>query len=202
MKALLTAISDVVRNEFRQDGVVRLEETAAGSTCGPVTLNKSGPAVVLKLDGLPPPACAQPGCNLRYSVNDRIFPLFKTETGGLTALCDYLIFYPEKDVDDPRLFVFLCELKSGRVSGSRKQAENGKLLADYILAMARHHHKLTSSPACVPRGLVFSPMLEVPKIMNPARDRCAYTSFSDGMVDMKFAYCRAGSSYPLAYFCA
>ncbi|MFS8067272.1 MAG: hypothetical protein ACMG6S_12950, partial [Byssovorax sp.] len=137
MKALLNAIVDIIRPDFHKDGVVRLEETAEGSTCGPVTLNKSGRAVVLKLDSLPPPACAQQNCLLRYSVNDRLFPLFKAEARGLSALCDYLIFYPEKGVEDPRLFVFLCELKSGRPTGAKKQAENGKLMADYILAMAR-----------------------------------------------------------------
>jgi hypothetical protein len=201
VKALLRAIVDVIRPDFYRDGVVRLEETAAGSTCGPVTLNKSGPAVVLKLDGLPPPLCAQPGCQLRYSVNDRLFPLFKTETAGLSALCDYLIFYPEKDVADPRLFVFLCELKSGRPSGSKKQAENGKLLADYILAMARHHHKLSEIPRYEARGLVFSPRFGTIKIANPARDKMAYVPLAAGIPGMKFGYCRPGD-YPLAYFCA
>lgn len=201
MKALLKAIVDVIRPDFYRDGVVRLEETAAGSTCGPVTLNKSGPAVVLKLDGLPPPLCAQQGCQLRYSVNDRLFPLFKTETAGLSALCDYLLFYPEKGVEDPRLFVFLCELKSGRPSGSKKQAENGKLLADYILAMARHHHNISWIPQYEARGLVFSPQCGAIKIANPARDKMAYMSFEAGIAGMKFGYCRPGD-YPLAYFCA
>ena len=202
MRALLQAIRDVVRPELYKDGgVIRLEEMAAGSTCGPVTLNKSGKALVLKLDGLPPPLCAQRDCQLRYSVNDRLFPLFKSDAAGISALCDYLIFYPENKVEDPRLFVFLCELKSGRPSGSKKQAENGKLLADYILAMARHHHKLPASPGYEARGLVFSPQCEPIKIPNPARDKMAYVSFEAGIAGMKFGYCRPGD-YPLAYFCA
>lgn len=104
-------------------------------------------------------------------------------------------------MEDPRLFVFLCELKSGRPSGSRKQAENGKLLADYILAMAKHHHKLTSIPRSEARGLIFSPRCEPIKIANPGRDKMAYMPFETGIAGMKFAYCRPGE-YPLAYFCA
>jgi hypothetical protein len=201
MKTLLQAIGDIVRPELRQDGVIRLEETDPGSTCKPVTLNKSGPALVLKLDSLPPPACAAPGCQLRYSVNDRLFPLFRTDTGGLTALCDYLVFYPERTESTSRLFVFLCELKSANLGTAKKQAENGRLLADYIVAMARHHHRLAELPKLEMRGLVFSPSLELPKIGNPARDRCSYRSFAGRMPDMKLAYCRDGASYPLAYFC-
>jgi hypothetical protein len=200
MKDLLKAIVDIIRHEFHKDGVVRLEETAANSTCGPVTLKKSGQAVVLKLDGLPPPLCAQSNCQLRYSVNDRLFPLFKTEISGVSALCDYLIFYPEKDVENPRLFIFLCELKSGNPSGANKQAENGKLMADYIIAMARHHSKLTSAPICEARGLVFSPKYESIKIPNPGRDKMNYSSNETRISGMKFAYCRPGE-YPLAYFC-
>ncbi len=202
MKTLLQAIGDIVRPEFRQDGVIRLAETDPGSTCKPVTLNKSGPALVLKLDGLPPPLCAAPGCQLRYSVNDRLFPLFRVDTGGLSALCDYLIFYTDDNEAAPRLFVFLCELKSRNLGAAKKQAENGRLLADYIVATARHHHRLAPVPRLEVRGLIFSPSLELPKIGNPTRDRCSYRSFEGGMADLKLAYCRDGAAYPLAYFCA
>lgn len=202
MKALLQAIGEIVRPELRQDGVIRLEETAAGSTCKPVTLNKSGPALVLKLDGLPPPACAAPGCQLRYSVNDRLFPLFRPDVRGLTALCDYVIFYPEPAGASPRLFVFLCELKSMNLGAPRRQMENGRLLADYVVAMARHHHKLGQLPRLEMRGLVFSPSLPVPKIPRPTIDKCPYFPFAGGMPDMGFAYCRDDAQYPLAYFCA
>lgn len=202
MKALLQAIGDVVRPAFRQDGVIRLEETAERSTCKPVTLNKSGPALVLKLDGLPPPLCAAPGCQLRYSVNDRLFPLFRPDVGGLTALCDYLVFYPEAAEASPRLFVFLCELKSANIGSPRRQVENGRLLADYIVAMARRHHKLAQLPRLEMRGLVFSPSLPLPKIPRPALDRCPYKLLRDGMPDLGFAYCRDDASYPIGYFCA
>ena len=202
MMTLLQAIGDVVRPEFRRDGVIRLEEADPQSTCGPVTLNKRGLALVLKLDSLPPPACAQPGCQIRCSVNDRLFPLFRQEMSGLTALCDYLIFYPEPSGDAARLFVFLCELKSTNIGSAKKQAENGKLLADYVVAMAKHHRKLPSIPSIETRGIVFSPVLEQPKIADPRRDRCDYRSHPGALPDMKFAYCRAGASYPLEYFCA
>lgn len=201
MNTLLDAIEDILRPDLvYKSGMVRLEETAEGSTCGAVTLNKSGRAVVLKLDGLPPPICAQQGCQMRYSVNDRLFPLFKPGTSGLSALCDYLIFYLEKDVENPRLFVFLCELKSGRPTGAVKQAENGKLMADYIIAMAKHHRNLTSLPQCEARGLVFSPRYAPAKVLNRS-SRADYSSHAKRIPGMKFAYYRPGD-YSLAYFCA
>src|SRR5579883_2815051 len=103
---LLQAIKGLVRSEFQQDGLLVLEETDPGSTCGKITLTKSGPHVALKLDGLPPPVCKQPSCLLRYSVPDRLFPLFRIGVPDLTALCDYLIFYPYGAEEDPSLFVF------------------------------------------------------------------------------------------------
>jgi hypothetical protein len=125
------------------------------------------------------------------------------EAGGVAALCDYIIFHQEKGSrDDPPLFVFLCELKSGDPGTAKKQAENGKLMADYIVAMARHHSKVLACPPLVPRGLIFSPRFELPRIANPARDRCDYVSFKGGLEGMKFTYCRAGADYPLTYFCA
>jgi hypothetical protein len=199
---LLQAIREVVRAEFCQNGNIELKETIEkGDACGVVKLRGGAQAVVLKLDGRPPPHCTQEGCQLRYSVNDRLFPLFKPDMAGLTALCDYLIFYLEKDVEKPRLFVFLCELKAGRPTGAKKQAENGKLMADYIIAMAKLHGRLTSIPACEARGLVFSPKCESIKILNPRQNKVSYAPRETRIEGMKFAYCHPGD-YPLAYFCA
>lgn len=201
MRAILHTLSEILRRDYQVDGNLKLVETAAKSTCGPVTLNKSGPALALRLDGVLPLACEKPSCSFRMASNDRLFPLFRTTTAGLTAICDYIIFYPFDDQDESRLFVFLCELKSGDPRGASKQAENGLLLAEYLVAMARHHGRLSQSPTLAYRGLIFSPRLAVPRIGNPRLDRCSYQPANDALRGLRHAYCRDGE-YPLAYFCA
>lgn len=201
MKTLLQAIGEIIRPDLRRDGVIRLVEDDPGSTCRPVTLHRRGQALVLKLDSLPPPLCRNPGCQIRYTVNDRMFPLFRIDVEGVAALSDYIVFYQERDADEATLFVFLCELKSGEPRGAKKQAENGRLMADYVINMALHH--LRPQPVKIERrGLIFSPRLELPKIGNPTRDRYPYAPSRQGTADMKVAYCRDGAEYPLSYFCA
>jgi hypothetical protein len=202
MRTLLQAIGEIIRPELRRDGTICLQEDDPGSRCGPVTLHKSGQALVLKLDGIPGPLCRQQGCQLRYAVNDRMFPLFDHHKEGLTSSCDYIIFYQDqqdREAQEAPLYIFLCELKSGRSGGARAQAENARLMADYIVAMARHHGFLHGLPRIQLRSLIFGPQFALPRINR--KDRCAYEVFNGGMPDLKFAYCRAGE-YPISYFCA
>lgn len=148
-RTLLQAINEIIRPDLRRDGPICLEEDAPGSRCGPVTLYKSGKALVLKLD----------------TANDRLFPLFDPHKAGLTAACDYVIFYQEQHESgstEPPLFVFLCELKSGRAGSAKAQVENTNLMVQYILEVARHHGDPHEDPTIELRGLVFSPEFEVP----------------------------------------
>lgn len=201
MTTLLQTISDIIRPMLRRDGVICLEESEAGANFGPVTLNKNGPALVLKVDDPGRLACSQQACPIRLTVNDRMFPLFRVDAVGVTAVCDYMIFYQERAEEAP-LFVFLCELKSGDPRPGRRQTENGRLMADYILSMAKHHGRHQRLPTIERRGLIFSPRCDLPIIKNPAKDRFRYADSLPHMPEMKFAYCRDRATYPLAYFCA
>jgi hypothetical protein len=200
MATLLQVIGDIVRPVLRQDGLVRLEESAPGATFEPVTLTKHGPALVLKVDDPERIACPKPDCPIRLTVNDRMFPLFRVDAEGVTAVCDYLLFHQAED--DAPLFIFCCELKSGDPRPGRRQTENGRLMADYILAMAVHHGRLQRLPEVRRRGLIFSPRCDLPTIRNPAKDRFRYADPLPHMPDMRFAYLRDRASYPLSYFCA
>jgi len=59
-------------------------------------------------------------------------PGYPTTSIIKNSMCDYIIFYPYENV----MFVFLCELKTKKVSHSSKQVEAAKLLAEFILKMA------------------------------------------------------------------
>ncbi|WP_437828962.1 hypothetical protein [Sorangium sp. So ce1153] len=201
MPTLLQAIGQILRPGLVQRGPIRLEETAPDSTCDAITLHKSGQAFVLKPDQCAGGICPRPGCALTLNAPDRLFPLFRLDIAGLSAMCDYILFCQETTKDDSRLFVLLCELKSENVGGSWRQLENGRLLADYILATAIHHHAVRPLPAVERRGLVFSPKFNVPKGSLRKR-RCSYLQILDGFADMPFAYYASGAEYPLEHFCA
>ena len=200
--ALLQAIGDILRPELKQDGPICLRESDPGSTCEPVTLHKTGPAVVLKVDSQRPQMCARPDCGFSFAVNDRFFPLFRIDQGGLTKLCDYIIFYSHQRAESEAspMYVFLCEMKSGSPSGSRKQIENGRILTDYIVQMARHHKVIRSDSEIRYRGLIFSPQFREPKGHLRA-GRCAYEPYQDGMQDLGVIHYPAGKDYDLKQFC-
>ena len=175
MASLLQAISDILRPQLLQAGPILLEESDPGSTCEAVTINKSGPAVVLKPDLRPEGVCGRPGCQFTFTAPDRLFPLFRLDVAGLAAVCDYTVFCQENPENDARIFVLLCELKSNNPGGARRQIENGRLLADYVLDMAALQ---TRRPL-------------------PAVERPEPSGFSD----LLFARYAHGADYPLAHFC-
>jgi len=200
MASLLQAIGEIVRPELLQKGPIRLEELDPGSTCKPITINKRGQAVVLKPDIRPEGVCGRPGCQFTFTAPDRLFPLFRLDVAGLAAVCDYIVFCQENVEGDDRVFVLLCELKSNNVGGSRRQVENGRLLAEYVLKMAALHTRLSKVPRVEHRGLIFSPKFNVPK-GSLQKTRCKYEPLPDGFPDLPFAYYAGGAEYPLAHFC-
>jgi len=204
MATLLQAIGEVLRPALVQRSPFRLEETDRGSTCEAITLHKSGQAFLLKPDQSAGGVCPRGDCAFTFSTPNRLFPLFQTEVAGIAALCDYIVFCQENSRDDAPLFVLLCELKSGNVKGSRQQIENGRLLADYIVAMARYHRAVQPMPEVFLRGLIFSPTYSVPK-GNLHKVRCKYAPLPKppgGFADLLFARYACGVGYPLEHFCA
>ncbi len=200
MTTLLQAIGEILRPGLVQRGPILLTEADPGSTCKAITLRKSGQAFVLQPDQSAGGVCPRNDCAYTFSASDRLFPLFR-DVPGLAAMCDYIVFCQESAGEDARLFVLLCELKSGDVKGSRQQIENGRLLADYVLSMARHHHAVRSQPTIERRGLVFSPKYDVPK-GSLVKARCKYPTRFESFPDLPFAYYASGKEYPLSHFCA
>jgi hypothetical protein len=199
MQTLLHAIKNVLRPNLLRGKPVTLEELDPGSTCEPILLPTHTSPVVLKPDQSYV-GCPRPDCGLGLSANDRLFPLFNVKASGIGVVCDYMIFCQQRP-EEP-LFILLCELKSGDLGGSTKQIENGRLLADYILAMARHHGQVRILPSSIKaRGIVFHRDGAKP-IGNLHKLPCAYRQVSTAMDDMPIAYYRCGEEYPLAHFCA
>jgi hypothetical protein len=200
---LLQAIREILRPELISYGPICLEERESRSACAPITLNKSGPAVVLKPDTSVRATCPTCRSPLPGAVNDRVFGLFSSQESGLTSTCDYIIFYQESGQLERRpLFVFLCELKSKNITGAGKQAENGRLLADHIIAMARHHRPVRAPDRILYRALIFSTKYAPSPKGRLLTVKCAYEAVSTRMPDLRLAYYACGASYPLSHFCA
>jgi len=132
MASVIDAIRGVLRPGVYDERALILRETDPKSRCPEIKLNKSGKALMVRPDQVPA---------VEMSAVDRLFPLFDITKPGLCQLCDYLVFYSPPVVSDEtsELFVFLFELKSGSAKGAVGQLRQGKLLADYVLTVARLH---------------------------------------------------------------
>lgn len=191
MSTLLQAIGEVLRPEVLCSGTIVLREDDPGSSCRPVTLRRNGPAVVLKADN---PEAAGAG----RSVGDWLFPLFRTNEPGIACMCDYIVFY-QQPRPPGHLFVFLCELKSGVPGGALRQVANGRVLADHVIAMARHHRDVYEAPRIAYRGLIFSTNMKAAKgTMKPTSP--PYRP-APRMPEITFAHFACGTTHHLELLC-
>jgi hypothetical protein len=147
MTTIFQAVRSILRTQLIEERNIELSEEFPDGRQQVVKLNKRGPALRLKLDKSP---------RAGITANDWLFPLFIPTRPALTCMCDYIVFCNSPKRDDSRLFVFLCELKSRNIEGAIKQIRNGRLMSDFIIAMARHHEQVTHDWDVAYRGLVFS----------------------------------------------
>ncbi len=114
MKELLNAIDAIIVSPFKHRTTILEEPKEPGYPT--TSIIKVGKALLYKFE----------------ADELDIFPYFNKALPFLNSMCDYIIFYPYENV----MFVFLCELKTKKVSHSSKQVEAAKLLAEFILKMA------------------------------------------------------------------
>ncbi len=196
-RSLVQAMSELVRPEVQVPGLV-LEEHDTASRCPPVRLSKQGRSLLLRPDARLHD-CDRPDCHAKSGgPNERLFPLFVPHREGLTSLCDYLLFY-EPRRDRPAT-VFLLELKSGRPHDARRQLYNGKLLAEYLVAMTVLHGDTHHDPHVELRGIVFTPRAPGPK---PVFKGYRFQFFPDlRFPDLKIAHLAADQPWDLDALCA
>jgi hypothetical protein len=193
MSALLDGLREILDPRAIVEGNLCLEENSPRSTTEPTLLHKRGRALLLRPDGLNVPGIA---------LNDRLFPYFATHAPAVGCLCDYLIFYPQPaEAGGTTLFVVLCELKSGSTDGAANQLRNGKLVADWILAM-NHLHGRGPHPAAVQfRGVIFSNTAPTRHGVRKADKPLEF--FTDSRLpELRRLHCQAGGQYSLDQLCA
>jgi len=94
-----------------------LKEASPESKCKPIRLKKTGKMLVLKFDG-----------------TLDLLPFLNSSIADVKKMCDYIVIYPVKGKN--KLFVFLCELKSGHISDAGEQVRAGRHFAEYLISTA------------------------------------------------------------------
>lgn len=174
-------LSNVVRPELRSAGGLALQELDQGSTCPAFSLGAQGVRYLLLRPDSVLTACGAKGCSGPTTKNDALFPYLKSGASGVTQCCDFIAFCAYKNANESQsLFIVMIELKSGAVSGSRRQLENGRRVGDFLVGVVRDRAKTSFLGLKVEyRGLVFSP--KAPRITgDPTRNRCPFMPYHDG----------------------
>jgi hypothetical protein len=182
MEAFLIKLEEIIERKFKVDspgGSCRLEEPKALDYPPTILKKTAGNMLVYNFDVL--------------DSNQSVFPVFNASAASVTAICDYIVFYPKQD----KLFVFLCNLKSKQTS-AKSQAEAGWLFADYIVQTVRR--LLNFMPIRVEyRSLVFSSDAKVPKFMSNVRKDKKYVLLGNSNLPNKLL--KAGSDCYLDKLC-
>lgn len=199
MRTFLQAFGELVEPRLVQPGRFELREDAQGSTCPATILQRSGQGIALRFGAW---RVREREPVVELAPNQWLFPLFRSDLGAppLCRSCDYVIFYAPRD-EHGRLFVFLCELKSGDAKGTLQQIRNVKLLVDHALEVVRLHGRVELWPAeIVFRGLIFADDAPNQKGTTRVPFKVEYQE-DRALPGLKTTVQRAGGSYELAWFC-
>jgi hypothetical protein len=199
MRTPIQALTELLEPRVVESGPLELREDDPGSSCPTTKITKSGQTVALRFA----PWNYSPQVSL--PTNRWLFPLLDVsrDTPPACRSCDYIVFHAPRKTDaaDPSLFVFLFELKSGRPKGAVAQLRNGKLIADYLLSVAKLHGKVDVWPPVVRyRGIVLAGKSPGFKASTRVDERAPY-AVDSRCPDLGIVNLRPGSSYPLTFFC-
>lgn len=143
-------IRNILEPSLIQQGTVRLSESAPSSQTPAITLKQNSVADVLVVH--PDSVQRSCDCGSQRALNRHLFP-WRSAASGVTVMCDYLIFYQERQPDS-RLFVLLCELKSHKSNNAASQVVNGSIVADALISAAAYCNRV-ARPVVEKRGIVF-----------------------------------------------
>ncbi len=146
---LLTHLDNCILPKYRinQDvhGLV-LRELAPLSKCPEIFIKGAGPIRAYNFE---------PG--------HECMPYFNNQVPGLTKMCDAVLIYPQTIANQLKVFVFLCELKSGKVKSGTKTKATQQLKASLLFArflLEKIEILAKQSLEVVYRALICSPNTE------------------------------------------
>lgn len=127
---ILQRIEEIIFSGYKETvsgNIFELKEDNKSAKCTKAKFSKSEDILVYKFD-------KEPKKN-GIKIGDK-FP-FLNDISGLKSMADFLLFYVKKD----RLFVIVCNLKSGNKGNSADQIEAGKIFANFLVETAQRNFK-------------------------------------------------------------
>lgn len=123
---ILHRIEEIIFSGYKENvsgDIFELREDNKKAKCAKAKIQKTGDILVYKFDKFPKKDGKE--------IKDK-FP-FLNDISGVKSMADFLLFYTKKD----RLFVIICNLKSGNKGNSADQIEAGKIFANFIVSTAQ-----------------------------------------------------------------
>ena len=119
---ILKRIEEIIFSGYKENvsgNTFELKEDNKSAKCTKAKFIKTDDILVYKFDKTP----KKKGKNI-----DDKFP-FLNDISGLKSMADFILFYVKKD----RLFVIICNLKSGNKGNSADQVQAGKIFANFLI---------------------------------------------------------------------
>ncbi len=120
---LLPRIESVIFSGYKENvsgNIFELKEDNKKAKCSKAKIQKSNDVLVYKFDKFPK--------RNGQEIKDK-FP-FLNDIPGVKSMADFILFY----VKNNRLFVIICNLKSGNKGNSADQIEAGKTFANFLIS--------------------------------------------------------------------
>lgn len=127
---ILQCIDNIIFSGYKESisgNTFELKENNKNTKCKKAKIKKTANVLVYKFDKEP----QRDGMKIKDK-----FPFFNN-VPGVKSMADFLLFYVRND----RLFVIICNLKSGNISNSPDQIEAGKIFANFLVETARRKFK-------------------------------------------------------------
>ena len=142
-----------------------LTEDGELATCRSVSiLSSNSQYLVYKFDNLP--------------ARMKLFPFFKNSSVGHMQMCDYVIFYYQNN----KLSIFICNLKSKKLSNSHDQVLNGYLFSKFITEIASYTLKIADVDSLVEfKGVHFTSQKGVKKTSTKPGKSLFKDEYSNGL---------------------
>lgn len=123
---ILQRIEEIIFSGYKEnvsENIFELKEDNKKAKCAKAKIQKTGDVLVYKFDKFPK--------KNGQEIKDKL--PFLNDISGVKSMADFLLFYVKKD----RIFVIICNLKSGNRGNSADQIKAGQIFADFIVSTAQ-----------------------------------------------------------------
>jgi hypothetical protein len=127
---ILKRIDEIIYKGYKEKTLkdtFELEESNPSAKCKRIKIQRTKEVLAYKFDKTP----------LREGekIKDK-FP-FLNDVSGVKSMADFILFY----VNNDKLFIIICNLKSGNTGNSADQIESSEIFANFLFETAKRKYK-------------------------------------------------------------